>query len=240
MQRGKKSVEFVKIYEFLTFPSLPAARRRKKKHNILKRVQNPLHFWPVSHYNDTILKIGGMGVGELIAVLSGKGGTGKTSVLRRYRHGSGRGRQERTAVHRLRHRPEKSGYFPGAERSWGALLPGREPARLCPVESHPASGVPGPSILTAPFPPGDIETCFPAFAAMLRAGRRAVIDYVLLDAPPQASREGFRLAARYAGRILLVTGRTPPSGTQAARERFCRKWARTTSASSSTGSTRSW
>ena len=60
-----------------------------------------------------------------------------------------------------------------------------------PVESHPASGVPGPSILTAP-PTGDILESSRPFAAMYPAGRRAVTTMCGWTPPRRHREEGFR------------------------------------------------
>ena len=69
--------------------------------------------------------------------------------------------------------------------------------------------------LTAPMncPASEIDPI--AFSSMLNEARRH-FSYVLLDAPAGIE-DGFQLAARYADRILLVTGPDPASVRDASR-----------------------
>ena len=155
-----------------------------------------------------------MGVGELIAVLSGKGGTGKTSVCAGIATALAEGGNSVLCIDcdiGLRNLDISLGLSEVGALSF--LDVSQRGYALSKATRHPA--FPDLQFLTAPisWAPGDID--FPAFAAMLRQAAERY-DYVLLDAPAGIE-EGFRLAARYAGRILLVTGPDPAAIRDAGR-----------------------
>ena len=153
-------------------------------------------------------------MGELIAVLSGKGGTGKTSVCAGIATALAEGGRSVLCIDcdiGLRNLDISLGLSEVGALSF--LDVSQRGYALSKATRHPA--FPDLQFLTAPisWAPGDID--FSAFAAMLRQAAERY-DYVLLDAPAGIE-EGFRLAARYAGRILLVTGPDPAAIRDAGR-----------------------
>lgn len=153
-------------------------------------------------------------MGELIAVLSGKGGTGKTSLCA--------GIAEALALQGetvlcidcdvgLRNLDIALGISQVGGLSFLDVC--RGDYSLDMAATHPV--YPGLSFLTAPVscPVEDVDLV--AFAQMLEAARSR-FSYVLLDAPAGIE-AGFRLAARFADRIVLVTGADPASIRDAAR-----------------------
>ncbi len=145
-------------------------------------------------------------MGELIAILSGKGGTGKTSVCA--------GIAEALALQGetvlcidcdvgLRNLDIALGISQVGALSFLDICSGSYP--LDKAARHPL--YPGISFLTAPVncPVEDVDPV--AFARLLEDARKA-FSYVLLDAPAGIE-AGFRLAAQYADRVILVTGADP-------------------------------
>ena len=143
---------------------------------------------------------------EVIAVVSGKGGTGKTSLC------AGIAQALTTAGKAvlcidcdvgLRNLDIALGISQlGALSFQEALVYGVEKATKHPEFS-------GLSFLTAPMncPIEDINE--EEFGVLL-AKAREQFDYILLDAPAGID-AGFRLAARYADRVVVVTGADPAS-----------------------------
>jgi septum site-determining protein MinD len=81
------------------------------------------------------------------------------------------------------------------------------------IPAHPQ--YPGLYFLTAPVNATADEVDAAAFAAMLQQAREK-FHYIFLDAPAGID-AGFRLAAQYADRIILVTGADPAAVRDAAR-----------------------
>ena len=153
-------------------------------------------------------------MGELIAVLSGKGGTGKTSVCAGVA----------TALAELGERVLCIDCDVGL-RNLDISLGLADSASLCfqdissgnyafdQIQPHPL--FPKLFFLTAPVNATADEVDGAAFAAMLQRARGA-FRYIFLDAPAGID-AGFRLAAQYADRIVLVTGADPAAVRDAAR-----------------------
>lgn len=153
-------------------------------------------------------------MGELIAVLSGKGGTGKTSVCAGLA----------TALAELGARVLCIDCDVGLRNLDISLGLSRESSlsflEVCSGDysleqalEHPLC--PGLRFLTAPVGCDASEVDKKSFAQLLRLARKD-FHYVLLDAPAGVD-AGFRLAARYADRVLLVTGADPASVRDARR-----------------------
>ena len=153
-------------------------------------------------------------MGELIAVLSGKGGTGKTSICA--------GIAEALAISGetvlcvdcdvgLRNLDIALGLSELSALSFLEVCQGTY--SLEQATRHPV--YPKLSFLTAPV--GCVADTIPeeSFGAFLQKAREH-FQYVLLDAPAGIE-AGFQLAARFADRILLVTGSDPASVRDAAR-----------------------
>lgn len=153
-------------------------------------------------------------MGELIAVLSGKGGTGKTSVCAGVAVALAQGGRRVLCIDcdvGLRNLDIALGLADTAALSFHEVCSGTYSLEdaLC----HPV--YPRLFFLTAPVScaAGDIDTA--DFRNMLRQAR-SQFDYVLMDAPAGIE-AGFSLAAASADRILLVTGPDPASIRDATR-----------------------
>ena len=153
-------------------------------------------------------------MGEVLAVLSGKGGTGKTSVCAGLACALAEAGRSVLCVDcdvGLRNLDISLGLTEGAALSFLDVASGNSP--LSSADRHPR--YPNLSFLTAPMncPVENIDG--EAFRAMLRQARRE-FDLILLDAPAGVD-TGFRLVASAADRFLLVTGYGPASVRDAAR-----------------------
>ena len=153
-------------------------------------------------------------MGELIAVLSGKGGTGKTSVCAGIASALALMGEKVLCIDcdiGLRNLDIALGISEIGTLSFQDVCQGGY--SILAASRH--STYPNLQFLTAPMncPAGEIDPV--AFANMLGEARRH-FSYVLLDAPAGIE-EGFKLAARYVDRILLVTGPDPASIRDAAR-----------------------
>ena len=153
-------------------------------------------------------------MGELIAVLSGKGGTGKTSVCAGV--ASALAFQGRRVLCidcdiGLRNLDISLGMSDMGELSFLDVC--RGDYTLDQAAHHPVYS--SLQFLTAPIncPASDIDT--DSFFQLLQQAKE-VFDYIFLDAPAGIE-AGFSLAARHADRILLVTGPDPASIRDAAR-----------------------
>lgn len=153
-------------------------------------------------------------MGELIAILSGKGGTGKTSVCA--------GIAEALALQGatvlcidcdvgLRNLDIALGLSQIGALSFLDVCAGEHGLDM--AARHPV--YPGLFFLTAPVscPVEDIDS--EAFGQMLQQAREQ-FSYVLLDAPAGIE-AGFRLAAQFADRVILVTGADPAAIRDASR-----------------------
>ena len=153
-------------------------------------------------------------MGELVAILSGKGGTGKTSLCA--------GIAEALALQGervlcidcdvgLRNLDIALGISQIGALSFLEVCSGEYDLEMAAL--HPV--YPNISFLTAPMicPVESIDT--QQFGQMLQKAR-SKFSYVLLDAPAGIE-AGFRLAACFADRIVLVTGADPAAIRDASR-----------------------
>ena len=153
-------------------------------------------------------------MGQLIALLSGKGGTGKTSVCAGIAEALALQGQKVLCIDcdvGLRNLDIALGISQIGALSFADVCSGGY--SLEDAARHPV--YPGISFLTAPvnvaveeIDPGD-------FHRMLEQAR-SLFDYILLDAPAGIE-AGFRLAARFADRVILVTGADPAAIRDASR-----------------------
>lgn len=154
----------------------------------------------------------GLALGELIAIVSGKGGTGKTSLCA----GIGQALAEEglrvlcvDCDVGMRNLDIALGLSHlGALSFQEALEYGLDKA-----SQHPQ--FPSLWFLTAPMNCSAAEVDTAAFGSLLECARSR-FDYVLLDAPAGIE-AGFRLAAGYADRIAVITGSDPASVRDAGR-----------------------
>ena len=147
-------------------------------------------------------------MGELIAVLSGKGGTGKTSVC---------GAVATSLAHMgetvlcidcdvgLRNLDIALGLADEGALSFADVASGAY--TLEAAMPHPF--FPGLRFLTAPMGCAASDVDFDAFARLLEQAKQQ-FTYVFLDAPAGIE-AGFQLAARYADRVIVVTNSDPAS-----------------------------
>lgn len=147
-------------------------------------------------------------MGEVIAVLSGKGGTGKTSVCAGIATALAQQGKKVLCIDcdiGLRNLDIALGLTDLGAISFLDVCRGDYPASMATV--HPL--FPGLQFLTAPMncPAGDVD--FLEFAGMLNKAREQY-HYIFLDAPAGIE-AGFQLAAKAADRIILVTGPDPAS-----------------------------
>ena len=151
-------------------------------------------------------------MGELIAIVSGKGGTGKSSLCAGIAQALTASGERVLCIDcdvGLRNLDIALGISQlGALSFQEAMDYGLENAT-----EHP--DFEGLFFLTAPMncPVDDIDE--EAFGEFLQDARQRY-DYVLLDAPAGIE-TGFRLAARYADRVIVVTGADPASVRDATR-----------------------
>lgn len=153
-------------------------------------------------------------MGELIAVLSGKGGTGKTSVCAGIATALADSGLDVLCIDcdiGLRNLDISLGISQLGALSFRDVTQGGYPLEQATV--HPV--YPKLHFLTAPMncPPEQIN--LESFHAML-AQARTRYQYIFLDAPAGID-AGFRLAARFADRVLLVTGADPAAVRDATR-----------------------
>lgn len=153
-------------------------------------------------------------MGELIAVLSGKGGTGKTSVCAGVATALAQAGEKVLCIDcdvGLRNLDISLGLGDSGALSFLDVSEGGYP--LSQAEAHP--GIPNLFFLTAPMnrPVDQIDPV--AFGEMLQSARE-MFDYIFLDAPAGVD-AGFRLVAALADRALVVTGPGPAAVRDAAR-----------------------
>ena len=153
-------------------------------------------------------------MGELIAVLSGKGGTGKTSVCAGLAQALALLGEKVLCIDcdvGLRNLDIALGISQIGGISFLDICRGDYPLDKATV--HPV--YPGISFLTAPVncPIEEIDPI--AFSKMLEQAREQ-FSYVFLDAPAGIE-AGFRLAAQFADRVILVTSADPASIRDASR-----------------------
>ena len=153
-------------------------------------------------------------MGELIAILSGKGGTGKTSVcagLATALADQGKSVLCIDCDIGLRNLDISLGMADVGTLSFLDVCSGGY--SLDQAAKHPAYGT--LFFLTAPMNCPAEQVNREDFARMLHEARIR-FDYVFLDAPAGLD-EGFRLAAKFADRLLLVTGPDPAAIRDAGR-----------------------
>ncbi len=153
-------------------------------------------------------------MGELIAVLSGKGGTGKTSVCAGLAEALALQGQKVLCIDcdvGLRNLDIALGISQIGTLSFLDVCQGHY--GLEQATCHPV--YPNLAFLTAPMncPIDSVDADL--FGQMLDAARSR-FSYVLLDAPAGID-AGFRLAARFADRVILVTGAEPAAIRDASR-----------------------
>ena len=153
-------------------------------------------------------------MGELFAVLSGKGGTGKTSVCAGIAAALAEQNLKVLCIDcdvGLRNLDISLGLSDTGALSFLDVMDGSYP--LDQAAKHP--GYPSLCFLTAPMNKAVEKIDADAFAEMLRQARRE-FDYIFLDAPAGVD-AGFRLVSQAADRFLLVTGSGPAAVRDASR-----------------------
>lgn len=153
-------------------------------------------------------------MGELIAILSGKGGTGKTSLCAGIATALAQMGESVLCIDcdiGLRNLDISLGLSDSGALSFLEVCSGDY--SLSQAARHPK--LPSLSFLTAPVNSKAEDIDADAFGTMLMAARKEY-KYVFLDAPAGID-AGFSLCARYADRVILVTGADPASVRDAAR-----------------------
>lgn len=153
-------------------------------------------------------------MGQLYAVASGKGGTGKTSVCAGLAAALAENGRKVLCVDcdvGLRNLDISLGMSDGSSLSFLEVCRGEYPLSAAPC--HPA--YPTLAFLTAPMNclAGDIDSS--VFSEVMGHAKEC-FDYVFLDAPAGVG-SGFRLVSAAAEDFLLVTGSSPASLRDAAR-----------------------
>ncbi len=153
-------------------------------------------------------------MGELIAVLSGKGGTGKTSLCAGIACGLAQSGETVLCIDcdiGLRNLDISLGMAEAGALSFLDVAQGGY--ELSQAAKHPVYD--SLRFLTAPMGVTAQDLDEEAFLSMLQNARQEY-RYIFLDAPAGID-AGFQLAARYADRILLVTGPDPAAVRDAER-----------------------
>ena len=152
-------------------------------------------------------------MGELIAVVSGKGGTGKTSVTAGISTALARVGNRILCIDcdaGLRNLDISLGLADSCPLSFVDVMDGNYP--LSSAAIHPKFR--SLRFLTAPVNLQAQDIDISRFGAFLNAARQQ-FDYIFLDAPAGVD-AGFRLAATYADRCVVVTGPDPAALRDAA------------------------
>ena len=152
-------------------------------------------------------------MGQVIAITSGKGGTGKTTLCAALGTALAAGGKRVLCIDAdvgLRNLDISLGMAQLAPVSFADVLAGRY--RLAEATAHPS--VPGLYLLTAPVAEKPETIRFQDFAAMLDEVRRS-FDFCLIDSPAGIG-DGFHLATLFADRILIVATPDPASMRDAA------------------------
>ena len=153
-------------------------------------------------------------MGELIAVLSGKGGTGKTSLCAGIAEALALQGEKVLCIDcdvGLRNLDIALGISQIGGLSFLDVCSGGYDLDF--ATRHPV--YPGISFLTAPMN-CPVEEIDPVDFSQMLERARSRFSYVLLDAPAGIE-AGFRLAAQFCDRVLLVTGADPASIRDASR-----------------------
>ena len=153
-------------------------------------------------------------MGELFAVVSGKGGTGKTSVCAGIATALAEQGRKVLCIDcdvGLRNLDISLGLTDSGALSFLDVADGAYP--LDRAARHPAYL--SLSFLTAPMNTAAHEIDPGCFELLLRQAKQE-FEYVFLDAPAGVD-AGFQLAAKFADRFLVVTGAGPAAVRDAAR-----------------------
>ncbi len=153
-------------------------------------------------------------MGQVLAVTSGKGGTGKTSLCAAIASClAAEGRQVLCIDLDvgMRNLDISLGMTDLASVSFADVLAGRSPLSAAPA--HPE--IPGLFLLTAPVLAAP-ESFDPDAFGVLLANARGQYDWILLDAPAGIG-AGFRLAAMHADRAIVAATPDPACLRDAAR-----------------------
>ncbi len=153
-------------------------------------------------------------MGEVLAVLSGKGGTGKTSVCSGIALALAEEGLRVLCIDcdvGLRNLDISLGMTESSSLSFLDMIEGDYPLGAVPV--HP--DYPSLFFLTAPMNRSAEQIDEESFCKLLRSARSS-FDYIFLDAPAGVD-AGFRLVTRAADRFLLVTGAGPAAVRDAGR-----------------------
>lgn len=153
-------------------------------------------------------------MGELIAILSGKGGTGKTSLCAGVAEALAQMGERVLCIDcdvGLRNLDIALGLSDAGALSFLEVCQGSYSLDM--ASCHPV--YPKLYFLTAPVNCRADEVDPKAFSAMLDRARSR-FDYVLMDAPAGIE-AGFSLTAKFADRVVVVTGPDPASVRDAAR-----------------------
>ena len=153
-------------------------------------------------------------MGEIFAVVSGKGGTGKTSVCAGIATALAEQNKRVLCIDcdvGLRNLDISLGMTESGALSFLDVAEGDYSADW--ADKHPV--YPSLFFLTAPMNRSAEEIAPEIFGEMLSQAKR-MYDYIFLDAPAGVD-AGFRLAAKYADRFLVVTGAGPAAVRDAAR-----------------------
>lgn len=183
--------------------------------NLWKIMEFLLHFVRYSFIMNPNDDYGGVWcVGELIAVLSGKGGTGKTSVCAGLATALAAAGQRVLCIDcdvGLRNLDISLGLSDCPSLSFLEICRGDYPLSQATV--HP--DYPSLSFLTAPMNCAIDSVDAAAFGELVHEARKT-FDYIFLDTPAGVD-AGFRLTAAYADRCVLVTGPGPAAVRNARR-----------------------
>lgn len=151
---------------------------------------------------------------EIIAVLSGKGGTGKTSVCAGVATALAQAGEKVLCIDcdmGLRNLDISLGISQLGALSFLEVCRGDYSLEQATV--HPE--FPNLQFLTAPVSCSAAEVDAGQFHQLLRKAKET-FSYIFLDAPAGID-DGFRLAARYAERVMIVTGADPAAVRDAGR-----------------------
>ena len=175
----------------------------------------PLYFCAILLYNEAVFyDRGGVCMGEVVAVVSGKGGTGKTSVCAGLATALAEFGESVLCIDcdiGLRNLDISLGISQMDALSFLDVCRGGY--TLEQITVHPE--YPKLRFLTAPMNCQPESIDHSAFSELLRQARKT-FSYIFLDAPAGID-AGFQLAARHADRILVVCGADPASVRDAAR-----------------------
>ena len=153
-------------------------------------------------------------MGQVLAVVSGKGGTGKTSLCAAVACQLAASGQKVLCIDAdvgLRNLDISLGLSQEPSLPFTAVMSGEYPLSRATV--HPK--FPSLSFLTAPVTTQPEEIDAPAFMELLQEAKKD-FDFILIDAPAGVG-AGFRLAVLWADAAIVVTGSDPAALRDGAR-----------------------